>query len=123
MGGVLHFNGFEMNTPIKELSDKQFEGLMYGVKGNVTVEFRNKWGRVRTFHSDYAGVIPMLDRRLKETTSDWIREELGKYQSARPCPACSGKRLKPEALAVTIGGEDISARSPGRRCRRVRSAK
>src|SRR3989475_10685852 len=50
----------------------------------------------------------MLDRRMKETSSDYIREELGKYQSAKPCPACGGKRLKPESLAVTVAGIDIS---------------
>src|SRR5688572_15155448 len=107
--GVAEKFGFSLSTPIKDLTAEQRKALFYGVDGNVSVTFRNKWGRVRTFHSQFAGVIPMLDRRLKETTSDWVREELSRYQSARPCPACNGKRLKPESLAVTVGGIDISS--------------
>ena len=56
----------------------------------------------------FEGVIPNLERRFRETDSAWMREEIGKYQSSQPCPACGGKRLKPEALAVKIGGLDIS---------------
>jgi excinuclease ABC subunit A len=100
--------GFELDTPLKQLSEKQMDALMYGVKGNVTVEFRNKWGRTRHFDTDFAGVVAMLDRRLKETSSEMIKEELEQYQSARPCPSCNGRRLKPEALAVTVGGLNIS---------------
>jgi excinuclease ABC subunit A len=100
--------GFTLNTPLRELSEPQFDALMYGVKGNVTVEFRNKWGRTRHFDTEYAGVVTMLERRLHDTSSDYIREELDQYQSARPCPVCKGKRLKPEALAVTINGVNIS---------------
>ncbi len=106
--GVAEKFGFTLTTPIKDLTPEQHKAVFYGVEGNVSVTFRNKWGRERTFHSDYAGVIPMLDRRLKETSSDWVREELSRYQSARPCPACNGKRLKPESIAVTVGGNDIS---------------
>ena len=107
--GVGERFGFKLSTPLNDLNPDQKRAVFYGVEDRVSVTFRNKWGRVRTFHSDYAGVIPMLERRLKETTSDWIREELSKYQSARPCPACAGKRLKPESLAVTVGGQDISS--------------
>ncbi len=56
----------------------------------------------------FEGVIPNLERRFRETDSQWVREEIGKFQAAAPCPACGGKRLKPEALAVKIGGLDIS---------------
>jgi excinuclease ABC subunit A len=100
--------GFTMDTPIKDLSAEQYEKLMYGIKGNVTVEFRNKWGRTRHFDTEYAGVIAIMERNLAETTSDYVREDLEQYRSARPCPACKGRRLKPEALAVLVGGIDIS---------------
>ena len=100
--------GFEMKTPIKDLSEKQFDGLMYGVKGNVTVEFRNKWGRTRHFDTDFPGVLAIMERNYKESSSAYIREDLEQYQSARPCPVCKGQRLKPEALAVTVGGTNIS---------------
>src|SRR5262249_4299596 len=106
--GVANRFGFSLSTPLRDLKPDQFQALFYGVEGNVSVTFRNKWGRTRTFNSDYAGVIPMLDRRLKETSSDYVRDELSKYQSVKPCPACNGRRLKPESLAVTIGGSNIS---------------
>ena len=106
--GVCKKLGFTMTTPLSELSKDQFQRLMYGVKGSVTVEHRNKWGRTRHFDTDYPGIIALLDRRLTDTSSDWIKEELQQYQSDRPCPVCNGKRLKPEALSVTIGGVNIS---------------
>ncbi|MCC6728663.1 MAG: excinuclease ABC subunit UvrA [Chthonomonadales bacterium] len=111
--GVADRFGFTLNTPLGELSPEQMRALMYGVEGNVTVQFRNKWGRVRRFDSEYAGAVPMLERRLKDTSSDWIREELQKYQSTRPCPACAGRRLKPESLSVTVGGLSIAEVSAG----------
>jgi excinuclease ABC subunit A len=106
--GVADRFGFSVRTPLKDLTPKQWHALMYGVEGNVTVEFRNKWGRVRRFDSEYIGVVTMLDRRLKDTSSDYIKEELTKWQSTRPCPACGGKRLKPESLAVTVNGINIA---------------
>lgn len=100
--------GFTMDTPIEQLSTDQFNALMYGIEGNVTVEFRNRWGRVRHFDTEFPGIIPMLERRLQETSSETVREELEQYQSERPCPACNGKRLKPEALCVLVGGKNIA---------------
>lgn len=100
--------GFEFDTPIKDLSPTQFERLMYGIKGNITIEFRNKWGRTRHFDSEYAGVVEIMDRSYRETTSAYVKEDLEQYQSERPCPVCLGKRLKPEALAVLVGGKNLS---------------
>ncbi|HZP81344.1 MAG TPA: excinuclease ABC subunit UvrA [Chthonomonadaceae bacterium] len=106
--GVAQKLGFTMDTPIKELSEEQFHRLMYGVKGNVTVEFRNRWGRTRHFDTEFPGVLAILERQYKETTSAYVKEDLEQYMSARPCPVCKGKRLKPEALAVTVGEVNIS---------------
>jgi excinuclease ABC subunit A len=106
--GVAKKLGFEMETPIKDLSEEQFRRLMEGIPGKVTVEFRNKWGRTRHFDTEYPGVIEIMDRHYKETTSAYVKEDLEQYQSQRPCPVCNGKRLKPEALAVTVGGKSIS---------------
>jgi excinuclease ABC subunit A len=100
--------GFTLDTPIKDLSPEQFDRLMYGIRGNVTVEFRNKWGRTRHFDTEFPGVVAILERSYRETSSDYVKEDLEQYQSARPCPVCKGKRLKPEALAVTVGGTNIS---------------
>lgn len=103
--------GFSLDTPLKDLTPEQYHGLMYGVSGNVTMAFRNRWGRTRRFDTEFAGVVTMLERRLKDTSSELIREELAQYQSTRPCPACLGKRLKPEALAVTVNSIDIATLS------------
>ncbi len=100
--------GFTMDTPIKDLTKAQYNGLMNGVKGNVTVEFRNKWGRTRHFDTEFAGVLEIMERAGKDTTSDYVKDDLAQYQSQRPCPVCKGQRLKPEALAVTIGKTNIS---------------
>jgi excinuclease ABC subunit A len=106
--GVGQKLGFDNDTPLNQIDDKQWHDLMFGVQGNVSAQFRNKWGRVRNFDTEFAGIVNHLDRRLKETTSDYIRDDMAQYQSERPCPVCHGKRLKPEALAVTVGGIDIS---------------
>ncbi len=106
--GVAERFGFGADTPIQDLSDEQRKALLHGVSGSVTVTFRNKWGRNRQFTSDYSGVIGMLQKKLNETESDNIKEWLGQYQSEKPCPKCRGKRLKPEALAVLLGGINIS---------------
>jgi len=106
--GVAQRFGFDSNTPIVHLTDEQRHALFHGVSGTVTVTFRNKWGRNRQFTSDYTGLIGMLTKKLSETESDNIKEWLAQYQSDKPCPVCKGKRLKPEALAVLLGGLNIS---------------
>ena len=106
--GVAVRFGFDPSTPIKDLSDEQLNALLHGVEGNVTVTFKNRWNKTRNFTSDYAGVVGMLKKRWSETESEGIREWLSQYQSDKPCPACNGKRLKPEALAVKLGKESIS---------------
>ncbi len=99
---------FTLQTPLQELTKTQWDALFFGVKGNVTVEFHNKWGRVRRFDSEFQGVVHILARRLTETSSEVMREEMEQYQSEKPCPACKGKRLKTEALCVLIDGMNIS---------------
>ena len=106
--GVAERFHFPPEAVISSLTDEQYQALMYGVKGSVTVTFRNKWGRNRQFTSDYSGVVGMLQKRLGETESEGVKEWLGQFQSEKPCPVCKGKRLKPEALSVLLGGINIS---------------
>ncbi|BDI34318.1 excinuclease ABC subunit A [Capsulimonas corticalis] len=106
--GVAERFGFKNDTPLDTLTEEQRQALLYGVTGSVTVTFKNRWGKNRQFTSDYSGVIGMLQKRLSETESDGVKEWLGQFQSDKPCPACRGRRLKPEALAVLMGKCDIS---------------
>jgi len=106
--GVARKLGFTVDTPLANLSPEQFHALMYGTEGNVSVAVRNKWGRVRYIDTEFEGVINILKRKYEETESEYVRQELEQYMSTRPCPACEGKRLKPESLAVRVAGKNIA---------------
>ena len=102
--------GIPIDVPWRELSRKQQDIILYGGKRNetFTVRYVNQYGRTRQFQTSYEGIIPNLQRRYKETTSEFIRAEvLERYMTQRPCPTCGGKRLRPEALAVTIQDKNI----------------
>ena len=100
--------GFTMQTPLAELNKTQWDGLMNGIKSKITVTFRNRFNKKRDFETHWEGAVPTLDRKYKETSSPGIKDELEQYMSSRPCPDCKGRRLKPEALAVTFGGINIA---------------
>jgi excinuclease ABC subunit A len=96
--------GFSLHVPTSQLTPAQIDKIMYGT-GNET--FRVSLGIGRSFNTTYEGVIPNLERRHKETESDFIRRDIERYMQERPCHACGGKRLKPEVLAVTVAGKSI----------------
>lgn len=101
-------HGFSVNTPIGDLSDEHLRILLYGDNGgNLLCNYKDSYGRYQQHYTGYEGVIPNLERRYKETESDYIRTDIERYMSSRPCPSCQGKRLKPEALAVTIDKKNI----------------
>ncbi len=101
--------GIDTSVPMSELPESAMEMIMYGC-GSEKFRFRyvNSRGRTKYWESRFEGVIPNLQRRYKETTSDYIRENLERFMSASPCTKCNGARLKPEALAVTVGGKSIA---------------
>ena len=101
-----HF-GFSLNVPYQDLPKKVQTLLMAG-SGSEAIAF-SYTDNARSYRTTRAfeGLIPNFDRRYRETDSEWVREELGKYQSKAPCAACGGYRLKPEARAVQIGGQHI----------------
>ena len=103
------FYSIPMHAPFGELSAKQKEIILYGGRrtDQITVRYRNAQGQTRAFETHFEGVIPQLQRRYRETTSDYMRAEYERCMSARPCPSCGGKRLRSEALAVTIVGKNI----------------
>jgi excinuclease ABC subunit A len=98
----------DMNTPFKDLSADHQELVLNGTKGEkVRLHYHNRDGRQATFDTAFEGVIGNLQRRYRETNSEYIREKISEYMSDRPCPTCQGKRLRPEALAVTVNGVNI----------------
>ncbi len=99
--------GFSTHVPVKELSDEQLNLILYGEEGEL-VKYRSRYGRIREYYTAFEGVIPNLERRHRETESDYIRAEIERYMTSRPCPVCNGQRLKPESLAVTIGDKNIT---------------
>ena len=99
--------GFSLETPWRELTADQQQKVLYGTTEPLTIRYRPQHGGTRTYTINFEGVIPNLDRRYKQTESEGVREEIEQYMSARICPDCRGARLKPEALAVTVGGHNI----------------
>jgi excinuclease ABC subunit A len=106
--GACEEYGIDLDAPIETLTPKQLDVVLYGTKGKeVTVRYTRKSGKISTFHAVYEGVIPNLERRFRETNSQYMRERIMEYMNDRPCPACNGARLRPEALAVTVEGHNI----------------
>ena len=98
----------DMNKPFKDLPAGERELVLHGTQGEkVRLHYHNRDGRQATFDTAFEGVIGNLERRYRETNSEYIREKISEYMSDRPCPTCQGKRLRPEALAVTINGINI----------------
>ena len=99
---------FGLDTPFFDLDEKAQQVILYGSGDEiVSMEYDDGLRSYRTKKA-FEGVIPNLERRMRETDSAWIREELGKYQADHACASCGGKRLKPEALAVKIAAKDIA---------------
>ncbi|WP_338826052.1 UvrABC system protein A [Moorella thermoacetica] len=100
--------GFSLDVPVRELKPEHLQVILYG-SGEERIKFRytNRFGDRRAYEAPFEGVIPNLERRYQETQSEWSRAEIENYMSQQPCPACRGARLKPEALAVKVGGLNI----------------
>lgn len=103
-----HF-GIPMDVPFEELPAEQVRILMYGSNGEkIQFRYENEFGQVREAVVPFEGVIPNLQRRHLETSSDYIREQIEGFMSQKPCPVCKGQRLRQESLAVKIGNRSIS---------------
>ena len=99
---------FSLDTPIADLPDKIVDILLYGTKGEkIEIERTNEYGTGK-YKTEFEGIINNLERRFRETQSNWIKEEIESYMSAIPCDKCHGRRLSPESLSVTVGGINIS---------------
>ena len=100
--------GFTIDTPWERLPARAQKAILYGHDSQVHVRYKNRYGRERAYYASYEGVVPFLERRHAETDSDFSREKYEGYMREVPCPACGGARLKPEVLAVTLGGKSIA---------------
>ncbi len=105
---VAEAHGFSVTTPWRKLPREAREVVLYGSDREIYVRYRNRYGRTRAYYTTYEGVIPVLERRHAETDSDSQRERLEQFMREIPCRACGGARLRPESLAVRIGGLNIA---------------
>ena len=100
--------GVDLEAPWAGLSDEDRDLFLYGTNGEpVQVTYRNRYGRRRSYQTRFEGIIPNLERRYRETDSEFSREKIEEYMSLRPCPACGGARLRPESRAVLVAGMPI----------------
>ncbi|MDN4481841.1 excinuclease ABC subunit UvrA [Demequina muriae] len=108
MTALSHDLDFSMETPWEDLPQKVQTAILTGNDYEVHVKFRNRFGRERQYTTGFEGVITWLERLHSQTESEWSREKYESYMREVPCPVCKGTRLKPEVLAVTIGGHSIA---------------
>lgn len=101
-------NNFDMDTPLKDAPKKFMDELLYGTDGTISFEFDSRYTGWRRYKGKFEGVIPNLERRYRDTNSDYMRDRIDDYMSEIPCPSCKGNRLKEEVLAVRIGGLNIA---------------
>ncbi len=98
---------FTLDTPFREISPEGINAIFYGTNGErIKMVRQNEYGS-GTYMTEFEGIINNLERRYRETTSDWSRREIEQYMTSSPCPDCKGARLKPAPLAVTVGGINI----------------
>src|ERR671926_520230 len=98
----------DMDTPWYDLPEEAQETFLFGTNGDrLYISYRNRYGRRRSYTTSFEGIINNLERRYRETDSEYTREKIEEYMSVRPCPDCGGARLRPESLAVLVGGLGI----------------
>jgi excinuclease ABC subunit A len=105
---VADTHGFDLDTPWRKLPKKARDVLLYGSEEQIYVKYKNRYGRQRAYWTTYEGALPNIERRHAETDSEAAREKLEQFMREIPCRTCKGQRLRPESLAVTIGGINIA---------------
>lgn len=100
--------GFSMTAPWRALPQRAKDAVLYGENHQVKVRYKNRWGRERQYSTGFEGVVTFLERRHNETESEWSKDKYEAFMREVPCPVCEGARLKPEVLAVRVGGLSIA---------------
>ena len=110
LAGLGESMGFDMDTPWRKLPAKARKAILEGCDEQVHVRYRNRYGRTRSYHADFEGVMAFLQRRMEQTDSELMKERYEGFMRDIPCPECDGTRLKPEILAVTLSaGKDAKS--------------
>ncbi|MDR0483168.1 MAG: excinuclease ABC subunit A, partial [Cellulomonadaceae bacterium] len=99
---------FSMDTPWRALPHDIQQSVLYGKNHKVHVRYKNRWGRERQYSTGFEGAVTFIERRHRETDSEWSKEKYQAFMREVPCPVCQGARLKPEVLAVLVGGKSIA---------------
>jgi excinuclease ABC subunit A len=106
--GIARARGFRTDIPVGDLPKEALDYLLHAPRGErVVIRYRHDRG-TNSYEATFEGLVPNLERRYRETDSEWVKGELERFMVERPCPACKGTRLKPEALAVTVDGQTIA---------------
>src|SRR3954449_13205830 len=106
--GIADTFGVNLECPWEELPEDHQDLFLFGTDGQrIHVSYRNRYGRRRSYATNFEGIIPNLERRYHETDSEWTREKIEEFMALRPCPACKGARLRPESRAVLVSGTAI----------------
>jgi excinuclease ABC subunit A len=105
---VLEHYGCSWDARFRDLPPDVQHTLLYGTQERIRFRYQDSYGQVKSWSATYEGVIPHLARRHRETESEEAREDISEFMTSRPCPVCRGARLKPEALAVRVGGKNIN---------------
>ena len=100
--------GCGWDIPYKDLPEEVQEKLLYGTDERIRFHYEDAFGQTRSWYGTFEGVVNHLMRRYRETESEDIREEIEQFMTSRPCPGCEGARLRPESLAITVGGKNIA---------------
>ena len=100
--------GFSTSVPWRALPQRAKDAILYGRNHQVHVRYKNRWGRERQYSTGFEGVVTFLERRHAETESEWSKDKYEGFMREVPCPTCHGQRLKPEVLAVRVGGRSIA---------------
>ncbi len=105
---VAHKYHIDLSAPVSSLSKEKLDLILYGTGSEkVTVKINGRNARTSSFVTTFEGVVPNLERRYRETQSEYVRNKIAEFMSDRPCPTCKGNRLRPESLAVTVGDYNI----------------
>ncbi len=106
--GIAERYGVDLETPWQDLPEEERDFFLGGTNGErVQISYRNRFGRRRSYATQFEGIVPSLERRYRETDSELVREKIEEYMTLRPCPECKGARLRPESRAVLVGGTAI----------------